>query len=60
MFEDKTEAEARQEILALVEAYAERFHEKKKSFHPGDRISYASRVYDRREMVNAADAVLEF
>lgn len=60
MFEDKTEAEARQEILALVEAYAERFREKKKPFQPGDRISYASRVYDHKEMVNAADAVLEF
>ncbi len=60
MFEDKTEAEARQEILALVEEYAERFREKKKPFQPGDRISYASRVYDRKEMVNAADAVLEF
>ena len=60
MFEDKTEAEARQEILALVEAYAARYREKKKPFQPGDRISYASRVYDRKEMVNAADAVLEF
>ena len=60
MFEDKTEAEARQEILAVVEEYAERFREKKKPFQPGDRISYASRVYDHKEMVNAADAVLEF
>ena len=60
MFEDKTEAEARQEILALVEEYAERYREKKKPFQPGDRISYASRVYDHKEMVNAADAVLEF
>ena len=60
MFEDKTEAEARQEILALVEEYAARFREKKKPFQPGDRISYASRVYDHKEMVNAADAVLEF
>lgn len=60
MFEDKTEAEARQEILALVAAYAVRYREKKKPFQPGDRISYASRVYDHKEMVNAADAVLEF
>jgi predicted pyridoxal phosphate-dependent enzyme apparently involved in regulation of cell wall biogenesis len=60
MFEDKTEAEARKEILALVEEYAARYREKKKPFQPGDRISYASRVYDHKEMVNAADAVLEF
>ena len=60
MFEDKTEAEARKEILALVEEYAVRYREKKKPFQPGDRISYASRVYDHKEMVNAADAVLEF
>ena len=51
MFEDKTEQEARQEILALVEEYAERFREKKRDFHPGDHISYASRVYDHKEMV---------
>ncbi|MDQ0153282.1 CDP-6-deoxy-D-xylo-4-hexulose-3-dehydrase [Moryella indoligenes] len=60
MFEHSTETEAREEILAAVQAYCERFHNKKKEFRPGDRISYASRVYDYREMVNLVDSALEF
>ena len=51
MFENKTEAEARKEILDLVAEYADKFHNQKKEFHEGDRIPYASRVYDSREMV---------
>ena len=60
MFEHSTETEAREKILAAVQAYCERFHNKKKEFRPGDRISYASRVYDYREMVNLVDSALEF
>ena len=58
MFEHSTETEAREKILAAVQAYCERFHNKKKEFRPGDRISYASRVYDYREMVNLVDLSL--
>ena len=46
MFENRTEAEARQEILDAVSAYCDRFHNQKKPFQPGDRINYASRVYN--------------
>ena len=46
MFENKTETEARKEILDLVAEYADKFHNQKKEFHEGDRIPYASRVYD--------------
>ncbi len=60
MFENKTEAEARKEILDLVAEYANKFHNQKKEFHEGDRIPYASRVYDSREMVNLVDSSLEF
>ena len=42
MFENRTEAEARQEILDAVSAYCDRFHNQKKPFQPGDRINYAS------------------
>lgn len=42
MFENKTEAEARKEILDLVAEYADKFHNQKKEFHEGDRIPYAS------------------
>jgi len=59
MFENKTEAQARQEILELVGEYCERFHQKK-DYKEGDRIPYASRVYDKQEMVNLVDSSLEF
>lgn len=60
MFENKTEAQARKEILDLVAEYCEAFHNKKKPFEEGDRISYASRVYDSREMINLVDSSLDF
>ena len=60
MFENRTENEAREEILAAVAEYCDRFHNQEKEFTPGDRISYASRVYDHEEMVNLVDSALEF
>ncbi|WP_367567621.1 lipopolysaccharide biosynthesis protein RfbH [Lacrimispora sp.] len=60
MFEHKTEKEAREEILALVKEYCTTYHNQKKPFEEGDRIPYASRVYDHEEMVNLVDSSLEF
>ena len=60
MFENKTEAEAKQQILDLVGEYCDKFHNKKKDFEPGDRITYAARVYDKAEMTNLVDSALEF
>jgi CDP-6-deoxy-D-xylo-4-hexulose-3-dehydrase len=60
MFENKTENQAREEILELVKEYCDTFHNQKKTFEEGDRISYASRVYDHKEMVNLVDSSLEF
>ena len=60
MFDKKTEKEAREEILALVKEYCDTYHNQKKPFEAGDRISYASRVYDSKEMVNLVDSSLEF
>ena len=60
MFENQSEAQAREEILAMVAEYADRFHNQKKEFKEGDRIPYASRVYDKQEMVNLVDSALEF
>ncbi len=60
MFENKTEAQAREEILSMVAEYADKFHNQKKEFKEGDRIPYASRVYDKEEMVNLVDSSLEF
>lgn len=60
MFEDRTEAQARQEILAMVEEYYHKFHIGKTSYQEGERISYASRIYDQQEMRNLVDSSLEF
>ena len=60
MFEHMTEKEARDQILQMVGAYCDRYHNQKKDFEEGDRIPYASRVYDRREMTNLVDSALEF
>ena len=59
MFESKTEQEARQEILEMTAEYCRHFH-KKKPYEEGDRIPYASRVYDEAEMTNLVDSALEF
>ena len=56
----KTQEEARKEILELVKGYHDKFHNIKKEFKEGDRITYASRVYDSEEMVNLVDASLDF
>ena len=56
----KNEAEAREEIKALVAEYYHSFKEQKKDFQPGDRVSYASRVFDEKEMLSLTDATLDF
>lgn len=55
-----TEQEMRGEILALVRAYAEKYHALKEGFAPGDRLPYAARVYDHEEMENLVESALEF
>lgn len=59
MFENMNEAEAREYILNQVKDYCEKYHAKKE-FREGDRIPYASRVYDSKEMCNLVDSALEF
>lgn len=58
----KNEAEAREQIKELVADYYKDFKkpEQEKAFHPGDRLSYASRVYDEKEMCSLVDAALDF
>lgn len=58
-FAEKTEAEARGEILALVKEYCDTYHNQTK-WSEGKRISYASRVYDSAEMTNLVDSSLDF
>lgn len=54
------EKEAREQILSMVAAYCDKYHNQKKPFEQGQRIPYASRVYDHSEMVNLVDSSLEF
>lgn len=49
----------KEEILKLVSEYCDKYH-KKTHYKEGDRISYASRVYDNDEIVNLVDSSLEF
>lgn len=60
MFDNIDEGQAREQILAMVEEYYNQYHNPKKDFTKGQRIPYASRVYDAREMKNLVDSALEF
>lgn len=60
MFDNMNEQEARDRILEIVGEYCDKYHKKDKEFKEGQRIPYASRVYDRDEMVNLVDSSLEF
>lgn len=60
MFEQMTQPQAREQILNAVAAYCDQFHNQAKPFSEGQRIPYASRVYDHDEMVNLVDSALEF
>lgn len=57
-----SEAEAREEIKELVKCFYYQYkkQEQESEFNPGDRISYASRVYDEKEMMALTDATLDF
>lgn len=57
-----SESEAREEIKSLVAQYYKEFKkpEQERPFSEGDRIAYASRVYDEKEMMSLTDATLDF
>jgi len=59
MFQEKTEKQAREEILHSVKEYYKKYHIKK-DFSIGDNIPYSGRVYDYEEMVNLVDSSLDF
>lgn len=60
MAEWTTEAQAREQIKALVAEYYRDFKANRPPFAPGDRIPYASRVFDEKEMCALTDAMLDF
>ncbi len=57
-----SEEEAREEIKSIVARYYKDFKKPSydKPFVEGNRIPYASRVYDEKEMCNLVDATLDF
>ncbi|MGL6298032.1 MAG: lipopolysaccharide biosynthesis protein RfbH [Methanobacteriaceae archaeon] len=55
----KSEKQAREEILSLVKDYCKNYHNNNE-YKSGDRIPYASRVYDYEEMINLVDSSLDF
>ena len=59
MFESITREQAARNILESVKDYYKTFMQKP-PYRAGDRIPYASRVFDEREMVNLVDCSLEF
>ena len=44
----------------MVADYYHQFKEKNEPYRQGDRISYAARVYDEKEMMSLTDAMLDF
>lgn len=56
----KKSQELRNEILKLTKEYYSQTIREKDVYKIGDRISYAGRVYDEKEMVNLVDSSLEF
>jgi CDP-6-deoxy-D-xylo-4-hexulose-3-dehydrase len=59
MFETMKKEEALKSILDSVQEYYQRFM-RKPPYREGDRISYAGRVFDEKEMLVLADSSLEF
>lgn len=55
-----SEIEARKEILNMVTSYYYQFKESKDKYKDGDRVPYAGRVYDEKEMCALAEATLDF
>ncbi len=55
-----SEAEAREQIKAMVADYYRDFKTQKSEWKPGDRINYASRVFNEKEMQALTDAALDF
>ena len=58
--QNKKEEELRQRVIQAAISYYEFKHKAKKSFAPGDRIPYAGRVFDEKEISALVDSSLDF
>ena len=59
MFEKQTKEQATEQILNSIKEYYRQFMVKPE-YKTGDRIPYAGRVFNEKEMVNLVDSALEF
>lgn len=55
-----SERQLREQVFQVARDHFEVMHQNKKEFQPGDRIPYAGRVFDEREIMNLIDAALDF
>lgn len=60
MIDKMTEQQAREKIKEMVAQYYHKFKENKTPYNEGDRITYAARVFDEKEMCALTDATLDF
>ncbi len=60
MIKWENEQQAREEIKELVASFYRQFKKNEKPFEEGDRITYAARVFDEKEMCALTDAALDF
>lgn len=58
--DDNFESKLRQEVIAATVKYYDFQYRKQDTFSPGDRISYAGRVFDEKEIVNLVESGLDF
>ncbi len=58
--QEKREQELRQRAIRAAIDYYDFRHKPKKPFSPGDRIPYAARVFDEREVAALVDSSLDF
>lgn len=56
----ENEQDARKEILDAVAEYYHEYKESTNEFKPGNRINYAGRVFDEKEMCALVDSALDF
>lgn len=50
----------KEQINKAIISYYKYKHEDKKKFNRGDKINYAGRVFDEKEIINLVDSALEF
>ncbi len=54
------DSQLREKVFQAAVEYYETIHKPTKNFSPGDRIPYAGRIFDEREIINLIDAALDF